>query len=332
MKKITLSTLFKICPGVAFLLLLGVGCYNEVGQELFYRLDCYKFKVVDVNNNPVPNAELRFTFKSNFDLSGKNGRYCQKELRTDENGKVVRFGWIRNTPYLGRVRAKGFYAFYSNHPLKERNTTITLFPRRNPVALWAGTLNFKLEENYQGKIYFRFADLELSIPVSPDCRLAYRWDEKKKSALWVRKQNADFRPDMIFDFQHGRLVGAEALSAIIPEVPDHRSEFSGVYEAPSTGYANIKLPFDRNDPYCRKGVVFTFPYQGKNCYGLIRRIDSPLDWVTVDYQFNLTGSRNLERDEAASAQPQDEAEKLLLQQKNNLWCNSRRLKIPLNPQ
>ena len=316
-KQTLLSRIFLVC---ALLLVLCSGCYNELGRQLFYRLDYYKFKVVDIDNKPVPHAEMTFYYKKNLDISGKHERNYWEKLRTNENGEVIRFGWVRNTPYLTRITAKGFYANYRDFRIEKRENVITLFPKRNPIALLTGTVRFRLEEKYHGKMYFRFSDLELSIPCSPEYRLAYQWDDEKKTVLGKRKHNTDFRPDLIFDFQQGILVAAEFASANIPDLPQHRSKFSGIYEAPSTGYEKVKLTLDRLEPCFLKPIVFRFPYQDKICYGLIRRIASyPSFRVVFDYQLNLTGSRNLEGDDNTKLQPQNEAGKLLLQQKNSLW-------------
>ena len=194
---------------------------------------------------------------------------------------------------------------------------ITLYPKRKPVPLFCTRLNFRLKGEYQGKLYFRFSDLELSIPHKQSSRIAYRRDEPQKKEKWELLNDSDFQPDFILDFKQNRFVSIEFSSANIPEIPRHHSVFNGLYEAPSGGYRNIHLPLNENNRFFKQPIAFTFPYQNKICYGAITLLDSDkYGEIEIHFRLNLTGNRNLER---GYGRLKTESEDSLIYQQDKLW-------------
>ena len=312
MKKLLLIILSAI-----FISIIFAGCYHGIGRALFYRFDYYKFKVADIDGNPVKNAKIEFVYKSNFDISGKHTINHHEKIYTNEEGNVTRIGWVRHEPELHWINAKGYYSSSSYKTVKDRETIITLYPEKNPVPLLGTRLNFRLKGKYQGKLYFRFSDLELSIPHQQCSRIAYRWDEQQKKGKWELWNAPDFQPDLILDFKQNRFVSIEFASANIPQIPRHHSVFNGLYEAPVDGYKRINLPLNDYNRFFKQPIAFTFPYQNKICYGAITLLDSDkYGEIEIHFQLNLTGSRNLERGYGtAKTKPEDS----LIFQQHKLW-------------
>ena len=316
MKKLLLIILSTI-----FVSIFLAGCYNGFGRQLFYRFDYYKFKVADIDGNPVKNAGIEFSYKSNFDISGKHSFYHHEKIYTNEQGNVTRFGWVRHEPEIRWVSAKGYYSCSSYEEIKDKETIITLYPKRKPVPLFCTRLNFRLKGEYQGKFYFRFSDLELSIPQQQGSRIAYRWDEQSKKEKWELRNDSNFQPDFILDFKQNRFVSIEFSSANIPQISRHHSVFNGLYKAPSGGYKNINLLLNENNRFFKQPIAFTFPYQNKICYGAITLLDSDkYGEIEIHFQLNLTGDRNLERAWGEYSRPKSKIQQdNLIFQQSNLW-------------
>ena len=181
-------------------------------------------------------------------------------------------------------------------------------------------MNFRLKGEYQGKLYFRFSDLELSIPQHRGSRIAYRWDEPQKKGKWELRNDSYFQPDLILDFKQNRFVSIEFASATIPEINRYHSVFNGLYEAPVDGYKRIDLPLNENNRFFKQPIAFTFPYQNKICYGAVTLLDSDkYGEIELHFQLNLTGSRNLERGYGtAKTKPED----TLIYQQYKLWASN----------
>ena len=316
MKKLLLIILSTI-----FVSIFLAGCYHGFGRELFYRFDYYKIKVADIDGNPVKNAKIEFSYQNNFDISGKHTHYHHEKIYTNEQGNVSRIGWVRHEPELRWISADGYYSRSCYNEVKDRETIITLYPKRKPVPLFCTRLNFRLKGEYKGKFHFRFSDLELSIPQHQGSRIAYRWDEQQKKEKWELRKDSNFQPDFILDFKQNRFVSIEFSSANIPQISRHHSVFNGLYKAPSGGYKNINFPLNENNRFFKQPIAFTFPYQNKICYGAITLLDSDkYGEIEIHFQLNLTGDRNLERawgeySRPKSKSPQDN----LIFQQSNLW-------------
>jgi hypothetical protein len=302
---------------IIFISILLAGCYHGFGRELFYRFDYYKIKVADIDGNPVKNAKIEFSYQNNFDISGKHTHYHHEKIYTNEQGNVSRIGWVRHEPELRWISADGYYSRSCYNEVKDRETMITLYPEKNPVPLLGARLNFRLKGKYQGKLYFRFSDLELSIPHQQGSRIAYRRDEPQKKEKWELRNDPDFQPDLILDFDQNRFVSIEFASANIPKIPRYHSVFNGLYEAPVDGYKGINWPLNENNRFFKQPIAFTFPYQNKICYGAITFLDSDeYGEIEIHFQLNLTGSRNLERGYGtAKTKPED----TLIYQQYKLW-------------
>ena len=300
---------------IIFISILLAGCYHGFGRKLFYRFDYYKIKVADIDGNPVKNAEIEFSYQNNFDISGKHTHYHHEKIYTNEQGNVSRIGWVRHEPELRWISADGYYSRSCYNEVKDRETMITLYPKRKPVPLLGARLNFRLKGEYQGKLYFRFSDLELSIPQQQGSRIAYRRDEQQKKEKWELRNDPDFQPDLILDFDQNRFVSIEFSSANIPKISRYHSVFNGLYEAPVDGYKGINLPL--NESFFKQPIAFTFPYQNKICYGAVTLLDSDkYGEIEIHFQLNLTGSRNLERGYGtAKTKPED----TLIYQQYKLW-------------
>ena len=306
-------SIWKSClllAGVFILPFVIVGCYQGFGRKLFYRLEYHKFKVVDPEGRPIKNVTATFSYKSNFDISGKHSLFHHERIKFDDNGEASRFGWVRHEPRLHSFWAEGVYSHDDHRYPIHDNCTIVLLRRRDPTPLGYREIWFELEDRYQGKLQFRFEDLELSIPYTREERLAYRWNEKGKKGEWSRKSNTYYRPDIVFDFKPNGAIETEFASAVCVKPVRYDSVFHGVYEAPSEGYGKITLSRSNyKDP-----VVFTFPYREREkigysyrekeklCYGIMTELffDNknypryPTRWIRFQFYLNLSGNRKLE--------------------------------------
>ena len=198
-------SVWKSCLLLAAVLILPFvicGCYHGFGRDLFYRLEYHKFKVVDPEGRPIKNVTATFSYKSNIDISGKHSLFHHERIKFDDNGEASRFGWVRHEPRLHSVWTEGVYPHKRyDFPITGGTNTIVLLRRRDPTPMVHQKIRFELEDRYQGKLQFRFEDLELSIPYTREERLAYHWNGKGKKGEWSRKWNTYYRPDIVFDFK-----------------------------------------------------------------------------------------------------------------------------------
>ena len=340
-------SVWKSCLLLAAVLILPFviyGCYHGFGRDLFYRLEYHKFKVVDHEGRPIKNVAATFSYKSNFDLFGVHPLFHYERIKFDDNGEASRFGWVRHEPRLHSFWAEGVYSRDDHRYPIHDNCTIVLLRRRDPTPLGYREIWFELEDRYQGKLQFRFEDLELSIPYTREERLAYRWNEKGKKGEWSRKSNTYYRPDIVFDFKPNGAIETEFASAVCVKPVRYDSVFHGVYEAPAKGYGKITLSRSNyKDP-----IVFTFlpyrekigyghrGYRDKLCYGIMTELflanenypRRPTRSIRFQFYLNLSGDRNLEP--ATGYTPGslhwNEVRKFL-QDQSELWRSGRTVRI-----
>lgn len=335
MKKTDVSRICKICfslAGAVLLFFILQGCYRGIGRQLFYRLEYHSFQLVDPEGRPIDGRKMApiscFKYRSSVNLLPGESVYHVEPIRFDEKGRAGRFGWVRNRVSLNHLYIPELYYPYSGDFIPETDgSVITLLPVRNPVPLFFGKLHLRLDDNYSGKLQFRFSDLELSIPYTHEYRLVYRWNEQEKAGEWHKTSNEKYRPDLVFDILSGtasgnytggetgynihlqgrgaaqknsrpkRSLSAELASGAQVKFQRHHSVFPGPYEAPPPErYGRFRI----GDGYdVQRGfmdpVVFSFPFRGKICCGAVRRMMS-MGENRIEFEFllNLAGDRNLE--------------------------------------
>ena len=362
MKTTVVSRICKICFTLAAAVLLFFvlqGCYHGIGRELFYRLEYHSFQLVDPEGHPIDGRKIasisKFSYRSNWDPTGKHTRYHVEPIRFDEKGRARRFGWVRNRVSLSGFYIPKLYYPYSREFIPETDgNVITLLPIRYPTPLFHGKVAFRVDEDFCGKLQFRFSDLELSIPYHPlrwnsrkkggewqkqlgeqyqpdftfdfqpdGRRLAYRWNNQKKAGEWQLRSatiptrnrwndqteawelqwepDEKYQPDLVFDFKPDGRVTAEFMRGIQSEFQRHHSVFPGPYYAPPPGYYKrllIEKGYDGFHDLSANPIVFSFSFQGRNCYGVLRRmqLEKYNNRRNIEFEFllNPAGDSNLE--------------------------------------
>lgn len=278
--------------------------------------------------------QATFEYQSNFDISGMHTLHHFEPIRFDEKGRASRFGWVRHTAHLHGLYIPGYYPYYDPFIPERGGNTITLLPVRYPTPLFYGKVAFRVKEKYCGKLQFRFSDLELSMPFlplrwkerktadewqkplddhqpnrlldapgfvsdfTPEERLAYRWNDREKREEWQRITDKKYQPDLVFDIGPNGRITAEFTQGAQPEFRRHHSTFSGPYYAPPPGYYKrlpIENRYDSAFKFSSNPIVFSFPFQGKNCYGVLRSLRLETDGrIEFEFLLNLAGDSNLE--------------------------------------
>ena len=286
---------------VFFMILAGSAvCHAEAfWQQLFYRPEYHRFQVVDPQGFPIPNANATFRYQSNFDISGKHTESHIEPIRFDKKGRASRLGLVRHIARLTEIHAPGFYSRNSFYPGKD-GEKIVMLPIKSPCPIFKRTISLSFEQPWIGKLQFRFSDLELSIQRDTKYRIARKWDTQKKAAVWKLLYNEHYTSDLVFNFlppqyrktefaqtYELREIIATFTEGKISDFQNHDSVFEGPYHVPygekdgrqpgEPRWSVLKVPFDTG--FCRRAIMFSFMYQGKRCFGIIRRlnVDHPMN-------------------------------------------------------